>query len=112
MMIRRAMAVAAVMAMAACTAAHGADIVLSPIAGDARAMIEGALGRARPGDRVVLKAGEYRVIGGVQSASSNDLVFFQLPIPSFSRSQFRASLRPSGWQVEQLSQCWKQYFAS
>ncbi len=63
-MVTRTLSATAAAVLIACTAL-AADIVLSPIAGDARAMIEGALAKARPGDRVVLRAGEYRVIGGV-----------------------------------------------
>ena len=52
------------------------------------------------------------VIGGVSCAKSMLIVFFGLPSPSLSMSQLRPSVRPSVWQVAQVSQCWKQSLAS
>ena len=46
------------------------------------------------------------IAGGVWWASSMLLVFLGLPTPSFIRSQFKPSTRPSGWQLAQLCHCW------
>ena len=43
------------------------------------------------------------IMGGVRSDQTSDFVFFGLPRPSLSRSQFRPSARPSGWQLAQES---------
>ena len=46
--------------------------------------------------------------GGVCHAPTRLLAFFGLARPSLSRSQFTPSARVPGWQLVQLSHCWKQ----
>ena len=52
------------------------------------------------------------IAGGVAHEPTSDLAFFGFVMPSFSRSQFTPSARVPGWQLVQLTHCWKQCTAS
>ena len=66
-MIRNAIAIVAVMALRGVVPGYATDTFLAPPArGTANEVLESALARAAPGDRVVLRAGEFRLDGPVE----------------------------------------------
>ena len=85
--------------------AGAADIVVNPTGGGiANELLESALAKALPGDRVVLRGGEYRVDGAVQFPHGGEprrpIVLCAAP------SEYVAllgSMRLTGWQKHERS---------
>jgi len=92
-------AITAVLSLLGSSTVDATDILVEPVRGTANAVIEAALAEAEPGDRVVLRAGEYRLDGPVEFPHEGEQGKpITLCAASTEYVALLGSVRLTGWQ--------------